>query len=130
MLKKLDAFTLIEVMITLVILGVLAGMALPMYTKTVEESRANEARVNLQTIHYGEKIYKLNNNAFWPVRGATKTTGSNLTEINTTLNIDLAVPQFYDISITTDNTGNYTATATRKGDTRTFTINGQTGVVT
>jgi prepilin-type N-terminal cleavage/methylation domain-containing protein len=128
MIKKISAFTLIEVMITLVILGVLAGLALPMYNKTTEDARSNEARVNLQTIHYGEKVYRLNNNSFWPLAGTSKTSSANLAEINTALNIDLTTPQYYDITVTSSASTNYTATATRKGATRQYQID-QNGLV-
>ena len=58
-------FTLVEIMITTVILAVVAALAIPAYTATVEQSRINEALTTINIIHMGEKIYKLNNSTFW-----------------------------------------------------------------
>ena len=127
MLKKKCGFTLIEVVAVIVIVGVLAGLAIPSYFSTVEQARANEARVNLQVIRAGQKVYALNdaNKNYW-------NPGANpaVAIINTTLNVDIAT-QFYDItSIAADNgvtPKTFTATATRNavqgGDGRTITIN-------
>ena len=40
---KVKGFTLIEVLTTVVIIGVLASIAMPMYMRAVERSRATEA---------------------------------------------------------------------------------------
>ena len=124
-------FTLTEVIVTIVILGALAGLAIPSYNNTIEQSRANEAQVNLNTIYMAEKIFRANNGSYWgpaanPVAVAT---------INTGLRIDLAAPQFYTtINITPLNGGaqTFTATATRVGggwNGRVASIN-QTGTYT
>ncbi len=113
MLIKKTGFTLIEVLMTIIILGVIVGLAVPNYFHTVEQARSNEARVNLQIILMGQKIYLLNNNTFWPA-GLTNTT---LSDINTNLNTDIATPQYYSLSVTADaNTGTaatFSATASR-----------------
>ncbi len=105
-------FTLAEVLIVTVILGILAGLAIPSYTNSVEQSRANEAQANLNIIYTAEKIYKVNNGTFW--EGGTNPPIAN---INATLNIDLAPPKFYPIaSIEVTGSGateGFTATATR-----------------
>ena len=107
-----QGFTLLEILITLMILGVLAGLAIPIYSRRVEESRANEATVNLNAIYMGQKIYALNNSGdYW--NGGV---GPAVADINTTLNIDIN-PQFYDIaSISAANGANpktFVAVATR-----------------
>ena len=43
-------FTLTEILVTTVILAVMAGMAMPVYTSTIEQSRSNEAKTNLSVI--------------------------------------------------------------------------------
>jgi type IV pilus assembly protein PilE len=48
MLKK--GFTLLEVLIVVIIIGILAAIALPQYTTTIEKSRSGEAVVNVGTI--------------------------------------------------------------------------------
>ncbi len=50
-------FTLLEVLMVVIIIGVLATLAIPQYTKTVEKARASEAYSNLGTIRKAEWIF-------------------------------------------------------------------------
>jgi prepilin-type N-terminal cleavage/methylation domain-containing protein len=107
MMKK-NGFTLTEVMITLAIIAVLAGLAVPGYFRTVESSRANEALTNLNIIHMGQKIYRINNGTFWN-GGANATPGA----IYTALNVDIAPVYYTDIDFTGVSAAGYTCTVTR-----------------
>jgi type IV pilus assembly protein PilE len=100
-----NAFTLAELMIVIAILSIVAGLAVPSYFGTVEQTRANEARVNLDIIHMGQKIYRLNNNVFYA--GST-----NLAAINTALSTDMSA-QFYTRVSVTGAANTYTARFTR-----------------
>lgn len=114
-------FTLIEVMIVVVILGVMAGLAVPVYTSTMEQSRGNEAQVDLNTIYLAEKIYKGNNGSYLAIASTNLAVAANLTAFNTSLNIDLATPQFYPTVAIVAGAGgiatSFTASATRVGGT-------------
>ena len=61
--KKLDAhgFTLIELMVVLVILGVLASLIVPRIMSRPEEARRIKARVDIQSLETALKLYNLDN---------------------------------------------------------------------
>ncbi|MBM3254228.1 MAG: prepilin-type N-terminal cleavage/methylation domain-containing protein [Candidatus Omnitrophica bacterium] len=54
---SLTGFTLLEVLMVVIIIGVLATLAIPQYTKTVEKARASEAYSNLGTLRKAEWIF-------------------------------------------------------------------------
>ena len=107
-----------ELMMVTVVLGVMAGIAVPAYQGTVELSRYNEAKVNLNIIHMCERLYYLNNNnTYW---GPGSTT---LSAMNTALNSDMSANYFPTISVTKNATAGvgYIATLTRTGGGKSFT---------
>ncbi len=50
-------FTLIEVLTVVIIIGVLVSVALPMYTRAVERSRATEAMASIKALNDGIYAY-------------------------------------------------------------------------
>ncbi len=52
-------FTLIEVLVVVLIIGILAAIALPQYQRAVEKSRLSEAISNMRTIQNNVKMYVL-----------------------------------------------------------------------
>ena len=116
-------FTLAEILVTVVILGILAGLAAPMYGSMIEGSRSNEAKASLSIILMAEKVYKLNSTGqvYWGAGGTTAAA------INTGLNIEL-MPRFYDANWSMAQAGNgagatFTARVERTGDaTRWYSI--------
>ena len=50
-------FTLIEVLVTIIIVGILASVALPIYTRAIERSRALEAMSNIKAINDAIYMY-------------------------------------------------------------------------
>jgi prepilin-type N-terminal cleavage/methylation domain-containing protein len=57
-------FTLTEVLIVVIIIGILATLSLPMLVKTLEKAKLGEAASNLNLIRTGEKIYFLEYSTF------------------------------------------------------------------
>lgn len=64
-MKRRDAgLSLIEIMITLVIVAVIAGLAYPRYQKMVSRSKQTEAKTILQAIYVGQDLYKTANQVY------------------------------------------------------------------
>ncbi len=62
---KQQGFTLLEVMVVIVILGVLAGMVVPNLMGNVEQANKDAAAIEIKSIENAMKMYKLKNN-FYP----------------------------------------------------------------
>ncbi len=57
-------FTLIELMVVMVILGILAGLIVPRIMDRPEEARRTKAGVQIQSIEQALKLYKLDNGRY------------------------------------------------------------------
>lgn len=64
MLKKRDAFTLIEMMVVVLIIGILASIAIPQYLKTVESSKARSAIGTTHLIGIANRMYEVDRNYY------------------------------------------------------------------
>ena len=57
-------FTLIELMVVIVILGILAGLIIPRIMGRPEEARRMKARVQMESIETALRLYKLDNGSY------------------------------------------------------------------
>ncbi len=57
-------FTLIELMVVIVILGILAGLIIPRIMGRPEEARRMKARIQIESIETALKLYKLDNGCY------------------------------------------------------------------
>jgi prepilin-type N-terminal cleavage/methylation domain-containing protein len=62
---RTNGFTLIELMVVVIIVGVLAAVAVPMYTRTIKDVRTTEATTRLGAIMTAAKTF-YQKNGHWP----------------------------------------------------------------
>ena len=120
--NKKNGFTLLEIIIVVIIIGILASLALPRFFKTVEFSRANEALAGLSAIRRAmERCYLFKN---------------QYNSCTTFADLDVEDPggltnAHFSYAISAPTAANFTITATRlslDGGTTTDTIKiGDTG---
>ncbi len=113
--RSSKGFTLIEVMIVVLIVGILAAIAYPSYTRHVQETREAEARVHIMDFAGALERYRAVNFSY---RGAT---------VAALAPPELVNSRFYTVALApADLNQEYTITATPIGmmaDTETLTWN-------
>jgi len=57
-------FTLIEMIVVVIIIGILSAIALPMYHKSVERSRISDAQITLKAIQEAQERYAYEHDAY------------------------------------------------------------------
>ncbi len=127
-------YSLIEMIVTIMVVGVLISMGIPRFQQSLEQARANVAGANLQAIWSAERLYWLDNRVY---AIDVNTSLDTLLAANPTFPlIDIALTtttESYTYKVTSPDTGiTFTATATRTGSSEwsgawTIDQNGQTG---
>ena len=74
-MKKTKGFTLIELMISVAIIGILSSIAIPSYLSYLEAARSVEAQNNIATLKAAQEEFFLENNTYF--------TGADAAAINT-----------------------------------------------
>jgi len=69
--RRINGFTLIEVLITLAILGILAAIAIPAYNGYITTAKMSEAHNNLAAIRLAQEEFFLENNRYFSGANAT-----------------------------------------------------------
>ena len=98
--RQLLGFTLIELMITVVVIGILAAVAYPSYLNSVRKSRRSDAVAALAAVQQAQERWRANNTTY--------------TATLSDLGISSATTQggFYTLSLSGASGTGYTATAT------------------
>lgn len=63
---KKSGFTLVEILIVVIILGILAAIVIPQFTNASTEARENSARSLVQTIRSQIELYKMQHGDLYP----------------------------------------------------------------
>ncbi|MDH5610853.1 MAG: type IV pilin protein [Gammaproteobacteria bacterium] len=99
-MKKNNGFTLIELMIVVVIIGILTAVAAPSYMDYLRESRRADAKVGLTKLADKQERYYLQNNIY-----ATTLANLNITS-------SASDEGLYTLSITSADVSGFVVTAT------------------
>ena len=137
-----SAFTLIELVTTLIIIAILAALALPRFNKASEATKAKEAVAALQQIRTGERIYRTGQEFYYPrydempPGGTVQGEISDIVKINEKLKLflDTRTNRNWGIFIKCTGVDQFETTVTRKGGLATYDGKGfkidQTGQIT
>ncbi|MBF0504305.1 MAG: prepilin-type N-terminal cleavage/methylation domain-containing protein [Candidatus Omnitrophica bacterium] len=104
-------FTLIEILVATIIIGVLTAIILPSYTANILQGEANAAQNNLITIYGAQKTFYYNNGAY--CFGTFPNNCSTLANINGNLKTQITDAYF---NYTCSNVTGFTCTATNTSD--------------
>ena len=72
-MKAKSGFTLVEILIVVVILGILAAIVIPQFTEASTEAKTNSLMSDLQTIRSQIELYKVQHNDVVPAPEAAGT---------------------------------------------------------
>lgn len=64
--RKLSGFTLVEILIVVVILGILAAIVIPQFTSASETAKASSLVTQLQSIRSQLELYQIQHNGDYP----------------------------------------------------------------
>jgi prepilin-type N-terminal cleavage/methylation domain-containing protein len=106
------AYTLIEMIVALIVMGVLISMGIPRFQQSLEQARANVAGANLQAIWSAQRLYWLANRSFAPDLPTLLAANASSPLIDPSLTT-ATTPFTY--AVTNASESAFTATATRAG---------------
>jgi general secretion pathway protein G len=106
-MKAKRGFTLVEILIVVVILGILAAIVIPQFTQASTEAKLNSLCSDLQTLRSQIELFKVQHNDEPPASG-------NLTGSSGTLNTDFVEQMTYCTDIDGANNGSKSRDATHE----------------
>ena len=109
-MQKLFGFSLIEILVVMVVIGLLSLLTIPIYSNYLIYSNRTDAIQTLLAIQIAEEKYRLSNNTYGTL--AQVWSGTN------------SVSSYYQLAITNVTATTYTITATATGNQTQDTQNG------
>jgi type IV pilus assembly protein PilE len=82
---SIKAFTIMEILIVVIIVGIIAAFAIPNYGKSVDQSHTQDAIIQLSAIRTANQLYYARTSKFWPAVAGTK----DVSAINTALSLNI-----------------------------------------
>lgn len=67
-------FTLVELMVVIIIMGILAGIAVPLYLHYTETAKVREALGMIKAIRTSQKVQKMRRSSYYTAAGDTAST--------------------------------------------------------
>ncbi|KPK99977.1 MAG: hypothetical protein AMJ90_09075 [candidate division Zixibacteria bacterium SM23_73_2] len=104
--RKSKGFTLIELMIVVVIIGILAALAIPRFMRATTKSKQSEAKQILKQVYVMERAYRQEKDTYCE-NGSSASAGGAFN----TLGVEIMTNSRYTYSIVADS-NSFTATAT------------------
>ncbi|WP_281419292.1 type IV pilin protein [Marinobacterium ramblicola] len=105
--NRSSGFSLIELMITVAVIGILAAIAYPSYLEYVREARRSDARVNLLELSQFMERYHTSNGMYLNTSNAAPTLPYNESPKD-------GSTKYYDLSFSSINANSYTLKAEPK----------------
>ena len=116
-IKKEGGFTLLELLIVIVIIGILALLIIPNITSAPKKARDTKRKTDITTVRKGLEEYFVNNNAYPASSGAVSTGGTVLAELTVG-----SAPIMKTLPQDPKNTGSYVYTYVPANSNTTYTL--------
>lgn len=107
--NRQKGFTLIELMIVVVIIGILAALAIPRFMAATTKSKQSEVKGILKQIYTMERTYRQQYNTYW---GQGTTANSGAPNAFAPIGVEVTTNALYTYTITTANGTNLLVTGT------------------
>ncbi len=93
-MRSSSGFTLMELMVVVVIVGIMSSYGIASFTKKLENDRVRKAIENLKVIYNMEKRYKLENGEYFPKKTGGSCVQGTIALINAGLGLYMRDPNF------------------------------------